>query len=121
MPARNMNRAMIHCVSAEKPSIEWLRREAAGRHRRERVGERLVGRHRVVDPEPAERREEQGQHDGHARCRTPTALGRARGSAPRLAISGPGSSDSIICRPPTRRRGRIATARMMIPIPPSHW
>ena len=37
------------------------------------------------------------------------------------AISGPGSSDSIICSPPTRSRGSTAIARTMIPMPPSHW
>ncbi len=40
-----------------------LRREAAGRHRGERVRERLVRRHLVVDPEPAERGEEERQQN----------------------------------------------------------
>ena len=39
----------------------------------------------------------------------------------RRETSGPGSSDSIIWRPPTLSRGNTATARMMIPMPPSHW
>ena len=34
--------------------------------------------------------------------------------------SGPGSSDSNICRPPTRSRGSTARNSTMIPIPPSH-
>ena len=56
-----------------------------------------------------------------ARRRGPRALVRSRGCALREPRSrGPGSSDSIICRPPTRRRGRMATARTMIPMPPSH-
>ena len=38
-----------------------------------------------------------------------------------VSISGPGISCSRSCRPPTRRRGRTARARTMIPIPPSHW
>ena len=37
------------------------------------------------------------------------------------STSGPGSSDSNIWRPPTRSRGRTASASTMIPIPPSHW
>ena len=38
----------------------------------------------------------------------------------RLSISGPGSSDSNSCRPPTRSRGKTASASTMIPSPPSH-
>ena len=64
MPARNMNSAMIHWAPGEKACDRVrLCREAAGRHRREGVRERLVRRHRVVDAEPAERREQQRQHD----------------------------------------------------------
>ncbi len=37
------------------------------------------------------------------------------------SISGPGISDSISWRPPTRSRGSTASASTTIPIPPSHW
>ena len=64
MPARNMNSAMIHWAPGEKACDRVrLCREAAGRHRREGVREGFVGRHGVVEAEPAERREEQRQHD----------------------------------------------------------
>ena len=37
------------------------------------------------------------------------------------SISGPGVSDSISWRPPTRRRGRTASASTTMPMPPIHW
>ncbi len=48
------------------------------------------------------------------RRRAVSRIDVARGSS-----SGPGASDSISCRPPTRSRGRTASARTMIPMPPS--
>ncbi len=55
-----MNSTRIHCASAEKRGGRvGPRREAAGRHRRERVGERLVRRHHVVDADHPERGEQQ--------------------------------------------------------------
>ena len=40
--------------------------------------------------------------------------------AVRASSSGPGASDSISWRPPTRSRGSTASASTMIPMPPNH-
>ena len=114
---------MIHWVAArERCDGVRLRREPAGRHRRERVRERLVRRHRVVDAEPARATRAGARGAPSARCRGPRAAAPSGGSGPGGARPpGPGSSDSIIWRPPTLSRGSTATARMMIPMPPSHW
>ena len=55
-PAMTMKSARIHCAAArERRGRVGLRREAAGRHRREGVRERLVRRHQVVDADDPER------------------------------------------------------------------
>ena len=121
-PARSMKSAMIHCAAGgEGRDRVRLRREAAGRHRR---------RTRARAPRTASSRRRSrasrarrggASAEPSARCTGPRGAVPSSGSARRSApTSGPGSSASIICRPPTRRRGRMATARMMIPIPPSH-
>ena len=56
---------------------------------------------------------------------SPTYRNQSRRAVERMrslsaAISGPGSSDSMSWRPPTRRRGSTAIASTMIPMPPSH-
>jgi len=38
-----------------------------------------------------------------------------------LSLTGPGTSALKSCLPPTPRKGRMATARMMMPMPPNHW
>ncbi len=52
------------------------------------------------------------------RIQTRRAVSRIRVFS--VSISGPGISCSSSWRPPTRRRGRTASASTMIPIPPSH-
>ena len=82
---------------------------------------RLVGRHEIVDADHPEGREHQRSGSPSARRRGTRACAQSSGSARREPRSpGPGSSDSMSCRPPTRSRGSTAIARTMIPMPPSH-
>ena len=100
-----------------------LGREAAGRHRRERVGRApRTSVIALVDAEPPERGEQQRLERGQADVEDPERPRGARGFAPRAA-----RSPARAARTPSsgvRRRGVAAArrcARTMIPIPPSHW
>ena len=121
MPASNMKSAMIHwapgenaaiesaCV--EKPPVGIVAKACAS------ASYGVIASSRPSQPSEASSRVNRIVSPMY-RTHSIRAVSRIR--SPRAAISGPGSSDSIICRPPTRSRGRTATARMMIPMPPSH-
>ena len=103
-------RGRVGCV--EKPPVGIVENACASAS---------YGRHQVVDADDPERREHAAPGRASARRRGTRACARSSGCARREQRSpGPGSSDSIICRPPTRSRGSTAIASTMIPMPPSH-
>ena len=79
--------------------------EPARRQGRERVGDGLVEVHAGVDTRPTEDREDGRENGGQRDVEEPQPPGGVADRRGERSISGPGVSDSISWRPPTRRRG----------------
>ena len=116
-----MKTITTHCeAAANSVSEPASRHETAGRQGGERDRDGLEQAHPWSIPDDPEQGEHAGEHDRQSDVEEPDpACGRPDPLGEGVGL-GAGFSDSRSCRPPTRRRGRTASASTMIPIPPTH-